>query len=140
MRMQLLAASLLTAIVVPAFPGRAQTVTVTAADCAQFVRHIPAPDVAYKPGVDVGGRPVAPADLGGGVQLALPEAFSIPISVDLQQRLGIPADPTQFQTRDFTVGVVTWRDGQGFFNGQPLQTEESARLSALCQERLGNGR
>ena len=114
----------------------AQTVTIRAADCAQMVRHAAASDVVFEPGVDLQGRVVVPADLDGGVRIEPPGEFSIPITVDLQRSLGIPVDPNSFQTQNFTVGVVTWRNGQGFFNGQPLQSEQSANLAALCQERL----
>jgi len=139
MRTVLSTTALLIAIIL-IYTADAQTVTIKAEDCAQFVKHVPAADVAYRPGVDVAGRKVVPADLDGGVNLDLPEAYAIPINVDLQKRLGIPVDPAQYQTRDFTVGTVTWRDGQGFFNGQPLQSEESARLAALCQARLDTAR
>ena len=139
MRTFLSTAALLVAIIL-IYSADAQTVTIKAEDCAQFVQHVPVSDVAYKPGVDVHGRAVAPADLGGSVAIDLPKEFSIPITVDLQKRLGIPVDPNQFQTQNFTVGTVVWRDGQGFFNGQPLQSEESARLAALCQEQFGPAR
>jgi hypothetical protein len=139
MRTFLSTTALLVAIIL-IYSADAQTVTIKAVDCAQLVQHVPATDVAYKPGVDVHGREVAPADLGGGVTIDVPKEFSIPITVDLQKRLGIPVDPNQFQTQNFTVGTVTWRDGQGFFNGQPLQSAESARLAALCQAQLGPAR
>ena len=139
MRTFLSTTALLIAIIL-IYSARAQTVTITAEDCAQFVQHIPTSDVAYRPGVDVMGRKVVPADLDGGVTLDLPKEFSIPITVDLQKRLGIPVDPNQYQTQNFTVGTVTWKDGQGFFNGQPLQSAESARLAALCQKRIESGR
>ena len=116
---------------------RAQVVQVTAQTCADLVRYRPAPDVAYKPGVDAEGRPVAPADLGGGVSIALPKTFEIPITVDLQRLLGIPADPALFQTDQFRVGTVTYADGRAYFNGQQLQDEAATELSDLCQRRLG---
>jgi len=139
MRTFLSTVALLTAIVL-IYAADAQTVTIRTADCANFVRHVPVADVAYQPGIDARGRNVVPADVPGGVALALPEEFSIPINVDLQKRLGIPADSAQFQTGDFAVGTVTWKTGQGYFNVQPLQSEEAARLASLCQERLGRGR
>jgi len=40
-------------------------VIISTQDCQRLVRHVPAPDVAYKPGVDVHGKTVAPADLAG---------------------------------------------------------------------------
>jgi len=120
--------------------AKAQNVTISQADCASLVRYVPAADVAYRPGVDLDGRPVAPADPNAAPPLALPEQFSIPITVDLQKRLGVPADPSSFQTDHFTVGTVVWRDNAAWFNGQPLQSEESLRLAALCQRRLAGRR
>jgi hypothetical protein len=138
MRTFVTTAALLVAIVL-IYSADAQTVTIKTSDCASFVSHIPTTDVAYKPGVDVHGRAVAPADLGGGVQIKPPEELTIPITIDLQKRLGIPIDPKQYQTQNFTVGTVTWKDGRGYFNGQPLQSEESARLAELCQKKLNSG-
>jgi len=117
----------------------AATVKISQADCAALVGHVPAADVAFKPGVDLAGRPVAPADPNAAPTLVLPERFSIPISVDLRKRLGIPADPSQYQTGHFTIGTVVWRDGAAWFNGQPLQSQASRDLAALCQQRLIRG-
>ena len=138
MRIFVSTATLIAAITL-IYPAMAQTVTITETDCANFVRHVPSGDVAYKPGIDAQGRAVVPADLGGGVQIKPPTEFSIPITIDLQKRLGIPVDPNSFQTQNFTVGTITWKDGKGHFNGQPLQSAESERLAALCQERLKTG-
>jgi len=113
----------------------AQTIRVTDRDCTALVAHQPAADVAYRPGVDARGRPVIPADLGGAPKIAVPKEFNIPITVDLQKRLGIPVDPNQYQTSDFTVGTVTWKDGRAWFNGKALQSDAEARLAALCRKR-----
>lgn len=70
-------------------------VTVTRADCQRLVQHIPDAGVAYQPGVDVGGRPVAPADLGGGIDLGLPETYSFDVDIQpiaFAQRRQIAAD------------------------------------------------
>ena len=49
-------------------------VVISGQDCQRLVRHVPAPDVAYKPGIDVHGKAVAPADLpGGGAGFKLPD-------------------------------------------------------------------
>jgi hypothetical protein len=115
-------------------PVRAETVTITRETCAQLVQHVPDADVAYKPGgVDSTGAPVAPADLPGSPQITVPQEFSIPITVDLGQRLGFPADPNSFQSKA-EIGVITYKDGQVFFNGQPLQDPDAAALSAACQK------
>tara|TARA_R110000787_G_scaffold24318_17_gene69146 strand:- start:822 stop:1241 length:420 start_codon:yes stop_codon:yes gene_type:complete len=121
------------------YSAGAQTVRVSEADCARFAAHVPSSDVAYKPGVDVHGNKVAPADLGGGVTIAAPKSFEIPITMDLQKRLGIPVSSSQYQTQNFTVGVVKWENGRATFNGEPLQNEEAAKLSVLCQQQMAAG-
>ncbi len=118
------------------YSAGAQTVTVMAADCTRLVTYTPSNDVTYRPGVDVYGRKVAPADLNGGLQINMPTEFSIPITVDLQKSLGLPVDPNKFQTRNFTVGTVKFKNGRACFNDQPLQSEEAAKLSGLCQKQM----
>ncbi len=108
-------------------------VAITRADCARLVAHVPGPDLAYEPGVDVYGREVAPADLGGAPRIELPETIVIDIEVDLLQRFGIPANPALYDA-DAEVGEVAYRDGRFTFNGQPLQDEAQAELAARCQE------
>ena len=109
------------------------TVAITSADCARLVAHVPGPDVAYEPGVDVYGREVAPADLGGTPRIELPETILIDIEIDLLQRFGIPASPALYDP-DAEAGEVAYRDGRFTFNGQPLQDEAQAELAARCQE------
>jgi hypothetical protein len=123
-------------IIYAAAATRAQTVVVSGSTCAALARYVPDPSVDYKPGMDADGQPVAPADLGGGVRIDLPKEFQIPITVDLQKRLGIPVDPNQYQTDQFRIGTVTYKDGRAYFNGQPLQDEAAAELSALCQQQM----
>ncbi len=126
----------LLAAALAATPGAAHekaTVVITRADCARLVAHVPDPDVAYRPGVDVYGRAVVPADLGGPARIELPETILIDIEIDLLQRFGIPASPALYDG-DAEVGEVAYRDGRFTFNGQPLQDEAQAALAARCQK------
>ncbi len=109
------------------------TVTITKADCARLVAHVPGPDVAYRPGVDVYGREVAPANLGGAPRIETPETILIDIEIDLQARFGTPENEVLFDP-DAEVGEVAYRDGRFTFNGQPLLDEAQAELAARCQE------
>ncbi len=124
---------LLTAAAPPAAAHESLQVAITKADCARLVEHVPAPDVAYQPGVDVYGNPVAPADLDGGTPIELPETIVIDIEVDLFQRFGIPVDPALYDA-DAELGEVAYRDGRFTFNGQPLHSEAQAELAARCQK------
>ena len=74
----------------PAPAAAEQVVTVTAGDCRRVVAHVAAADVEYRPGVDVRGRKVAPADLGGGPPIKLPDEIAFDIKVDLRNFLGGP--------------------------------------------------
>ena len=112
------------------------TIKVTRKTCNQVVAHQPSADVAYKPGVDVYGKSVASADLNGGTQIAIPKEIVIPITVDLQQRFGRSETDRKYDS-DAKIGVVTYRDGQVFYNGKPLQGgQDKAKLAAACKRLL----
>ncbi len=130
----LLAAAVLVAAPARAHEGEA-AVTISRADCAQLIEHVPAPDVAYQPGVDAYGRAVAPADLNAGAQIQVPETLRIPIEIDLLDRFGIPANPALYES-DIPIGEVVYRNGRLTFEGQPLQDEAAAELSRHCQKIL----
>lgn len=134
-------AYLLTLLLTPGLSAAAESVvveadalriTVTEAECRALVAHVPAPDMAYQPGTDVMGRPVAPADLPGGSAITLPDSFEIPITVDLADRYGIPADPSLFDG-EVRVGMVTLKDSRLYFNGQPLTPDDESAVAHACQ-------
>ena len=116
-----------------AVPASAE-VAISRRDCEQLVRHEPAPDVTYQPGVDVHGRPVAPADLDGGSQIALPDVIYIPIEVLVQDRFGIPANSVLYDATAL-VGVVSVKGNQVYFEDQLLGDPEVAALEEACRER-----
>lgn len=128
--------SLACLIAVVSADAMGETVTITRSECVNLVRHVPAPDVTYRPGVDVNGNPVTPADLNTGGTVTIPTEFTIPITIDLRDRLGLPADPTRFKP-EANIGVVTYREGRAWFNGQPLSTEATATLAGACRSKLG---
>ncbi len=115
------------------YGASAATVVVQADDCARLVEHVPNSDVAYQPGVDAYGRKVTSADLGGTLRIKPPREIKSPIQIDLQKKFGVPTDTTLFSTSDTTVGTVTYRDGRLWYDGQPLQDEETARIAKLLQ-------
>lgn len=111
-------------------PG-AYTVRLSADDCRRLVPHEQAPDVAYRPGTDVRGRDVAPADLGGGPVVALPETYEFVIAVDLARRFGVPSPAGGFLAEG-SVGVVGFDGERLTFNGQPLAPEAEPYVAGLC--------
>jgi hypothetical protein len=131
MRRLCLAACLLAA----AAPAWAQKTTITGVDCRKLVRHQPAPDVAYKPGVDVKGRKVAPADINDAPQIKVPEVITFDAAVDLR-RFGIPNSSPLFQPNVGIGRVDVQQDGRVFFNGERLGNPEVAALEEFCQAQL----
>lgn len=109
----------------------------TKGDCVRPTRHVPAPDVAYQPGVDVNGKPVVPADLGGTTMFMSPDAFDIDIDINLSDRFAIPGDPT-FYDPNATVGTLSVRSlGEQprlEFNGQPQPTTPELHTGLGCAD------
>jgi hypothetical protein len=125
--------ALVLAAVAWAAPASAE-IAISRKDCQRLVNHEPAPDVTYQPGVDVHGRPVAPADLGGGQQIQLPDVIYIPIEVLIQDKYGIPANSVLYDATAL-VGVVSVRGNQVYFEDQPLTDPEIVALEEACRDR-----
>ena len=125
--------ALILAAVAWAAPAAAE-VAISRKDCERLVRHEPAPDVTYQPGVDVHGRPVMPADLGGGQQIQLPDVIYIPIEVLIQDKYGIPANSVLYDATAF-IGVVAVRGNRVYFEDQELTDPEVAALEEACRDR-----
>lgn len=86
--------------------------------CQSLARHVPAADVAYKPGVDVRGKAVVPADLNAPMVQA-PGKIYIPVEIDLIEKFGLTVDPAlKLDTEVALVGVAP--DGTVDYNGQDI--------------------
>jgi hypothetical protein len=107
------------------------TIQIDDAACRCATRHVPSADTEYKPGVDVNGNAVAPADLAGGAPIRLPQRFAIPVSTNLARNLHLPMGLRE----DAVVGLITVDNGKLSFNGQPVGDEGDADLAAACRER-----
>jgi hypothetical protein len=101
----------------------APTITVSRSACKALVRHMPDDDVAYKPGVDVRGKAVAPADLNGGSPIlkSLPKEIEFPVTINFFDYTGI-AVPDGVSGEQ-SIGKITYRNGRVYFNGEPLGDE-----------------
>ena len=132
------AAAFSAAAMIYALPLLAQdrpSVKVTDADCRKLVEHQASADVAYKPGVDVRGRPVAPADLPGSISpIKVPDEIQIPISIDLSNRLAPSLQGTLYRP-ETRIGTVTVRGNQVLFNNEPLSPQDQTAFAQACAER-----
>jgi hypothetical protein len=124
---------------VAAAPALGQGLAIRRDDCARLVEHVPAPDVAYRPGVDVRGRPVAPADLPGTVRIDVPETITFDAAADLR-RFGLPAGSRLYAPHADIGQITIERDGRAYFNGQPLQASDNDALARYCRQRLQSPR
>ena len=127
----------------PTPPGRSPAprpqLQVTAADCRRLVQAAPSGDVNYRPGVDVYGRQVAPADLDPAPPLGPPERMTVNIDADLR-RFGVPATSPLFEPF-VGVGAISFdSSGNVFFNGRPLGGGEQAAIAELCRQRMPGAR
>ena len=119
--------------------AHAQTgLVISEQDCRFLVRHVPDPGVAYQPGVDVRGREVVPAELGGRRPIEVPETFTIDIDVYLADRLGIPPDPRLYAP-EANVAVVSVEGDRVIFEGQPLSDLRQQAVAEACREKLRSG-
>ncbi len=115
-----------------------QSVWVSPPDCAALVAHRPDADVAYQPGVDARGRPVAPADLPGHEPLEIDaDQVSIDLRIPLSAFFDVPV-PLQpiIGNAEIDPGRVTVRDGVAYLGGQRLADREQNALARACAERL----
>jgi hypothetical protein len=116
----------------------AETLSVSRSECRKLVRHEPSADVAYRPGVGVRGRKVAPADLGGGFQIAPPDEIEIPITVELDKTIGAAA--SGLYKPEANIGKVVFKNSRAWYNGQPLETGASAEVVAACRRLMKSDR
>ncbi len=103
--------------------------------CRWLVEHIPADDVAYKPGVDVRGKPVKPADLNSSATMAIPRNVDIDLTLPhlLSDKLVRLYGRLKAEAR---VGYVTvdTKTGDATYNGKTLRDPETAELITFCRD------
>jgi hypothetical protein len=102
--------------------------------CMNLVAYAPAPDVAYKPGVDVNGKAVAPADLPGQTSYPLSSPVQSAIILDTSRLGQIGALPGRGDTYPVLISVDP-RTGDVALNGQKIQQSDESTLAKLCRER-----
>ncbi|MQX37842.1 hypothetical protein [Roseospira navarrensis] len=119
--------------------GTVRAVTIDAAACRRLVRYVPDPDVTYRPGVDVRGRPVAPADLHdySAFEALVPDTVTFHVVLDPFDATPAP-EPRGIETPGMVLGTVGYDINRGTFtlNGRPVTTSEQDTLSRACRQGL----
>lgn len=158
MRTLLAALALALLPVLPTLAAAAESsILITKRDCRKMVRHLPSGDVAYQPGVDVRGKKVVSADVGGRQKIKLPDVFEFDIGIDMRRYMGGPAADAAAESAETTsafdaaarIGPATSSAGKvrydintgGLsFNGQPLTDPDEAALIQACKKMLARGK
>ncbi len=107
-------------------------VVVSSKACAEVVAHVPDAGVAYTPGVDVNGNPVAPADLPDSASPIAADNFPIFLTLELRRKFRVP-DRARLFKLEAVVGLIAVQGNQVFFNGQPIAPGEADLLAAACR-------
>lgn len=81
----------------------------------------------YVPGVDVHGKPVAPADLSGGMPAMNPVV--IPVEINLAQRFGLVL-PNGVEMKPEIARIEIFQDGRILYNGADV----SQRIHSTCEQ------
>tara|TARA_R110002073_G_scaffold320123_1_gene495154 strand:- start:240 stop:686 length:447 start_codon:yes stop_codon:yes gene_type:complete len=117
------------------------TLKIEPKDCRLLTAHKPDADVAYRPGVDVAGKAVAPADLPASSSSALARHLedSISFQVILDDH-NLTLRPPQGGgaanaglTGEMILGIITVKDGRAMLDGVPLDGGSTDRLIAFCR-------
>ncbi len=97
-------------------------------DCRWLSTHIPTDDVAYRPGVDVKGKPVRSADLESTDRLVLPEQIELEILIPTRV-----FRPIRLEGKAGTISVDI-KTGKVSYNDQVLNDPEKDRLAGFCRK------
>lgn len=99
-------------------------------ECRFLEAHKPSKDAAYKPGVDVRGKPVVPADINAAPMGLDQQTIVIPLTIDLAKRL--QNHSVQGLELDATPGYLEISpSGKVLYNGQDL----TSQIHAVCDEK-----
>lgn len=120
------------AVLLAPLPGAAESLnlTITRQDCRllQPYEAETGQDPSYKPGVDVEGNSVAPADLDGGTRFRIPESFSFPLEVT-------PFPGSAFSSSAIRLGRIRVdSEGRAFWNGEPLSARDRYLVAQECRK------
>jgi len=106
-------------------------VKMSARDCRKLVQHQTQANINYRPGVDVRGRKVTSADLGGGNKLKLPS--KVEFNIAFNPLKGSAA--SRFGETSASMGKVKYDISKNAFtfNGQPMNDRAMADMARKCR-------
>lgn len=110
-------------------------ITISKPDCSRLIQHVPSADVTYKPGVDVRGRPVVPADADPRqaefARKIVPEVLEIPITINpLTYNKARAANKKKADAADAVAANTT-----AIANAKTQATALNGQLSALNSQK-----
>ncbi len=118
-------------------------ISISGQDCVRMTKSRAVPGANYTPGVDVHGKPVAPADLpGSGGTIQVPQVIEFDYTINPMTYGGANSlaskglDPGNTQ---MSVAHIKYDMGTNTFtiNGQPISSGDQAALSRECAKHLG---
>lgn len=108
------------------------TVVVRVSDCAAYVAHQAADDVAYRPERDA-AQGVLPADIAPAPDFNdRARSFDFAIWADVLDRGSDGHPARRAYAADGLIAVIEVRDGVPYLDDRPLSNHEAERLRALC--------
>jgi hypothetical protein len=107
---------------------------VSRAACEQIVKYKQSPDVTYQPGVDVHGKPVAPADLEDE-RTNIPDQIYVNLALPFKDLL--KSYNPKLAEAEVNVGIVEFdiASGQLLYNGQELTDPAENAIANECRKR-----
>jgi len=122
-------------LVLPSIAKAQDVVNTVPPECRMLPDHKPSADVAYKPGVDVHGNPVVPADVNATPFEGANQTVVVPLTVDLAKRMHQAPQGAELEGN---LGYLEIHpDGRVVYNGQDWTNQ----VYVLCgkQPVSGNG-
>lgn len=96
--------------------------------CRTLVKHKPADNVIYQPGVDVKGKAVVPADVNQA-QIKIPDVVKVPLTIDLAKRIAsLTGSDVQMETNLGMLNIHS--DGRVMYGDQ----DWTSPVMTLCGE------
>ncbi|MFL2770358.1 MAG: hypothetical protein ACJZ9F_05050 [Rhodospirillaceae bacterium] len=113
--------------------------------CRESTTYGPADSVIYRPGLDIKGRAVVPADLGSNKGISIPSDIDIEIIINLRDQLGRGRDLEKdknmaplFVSGEWLVGQLSLRGTNLYWNDKLIIRDSQAACveTVIARERL----